>query len=52
MVKTIICSVGTSAAKALGLKPKDLTNWVNEQDSVKDAAEKVFSTFREILPEG
>jgi putative CRISPR-associated protein (TIGR02619 family) len=52
MVKTIICSVGTSAAKALGVKPKDLTNWVNEQKNMEDAAEKVFSTFREILPEG
>jgi putative CRISPR-associated protein (TIGR02619 family) len=52
MVKTIICSVGTSAAKALKKNPKDLINWVNEQDSVEDAAEQVFSTFREITPEG
>ncbi|MBE9055639.1 putative CRISPR-associated protein [Sphaerospermopsis sp. LEGE 08334] len=52
MVKTIICSVGTSAAKALGLKPKDLTDWVKKQNSVEDAAEQVFSTFREITPEG
>jgi hypothetical protein len=52
MVKTIICSVGTSAAKTLGLKPKDLTNWVNKQDSVEDAAEQVFFTFRKIIPEG
>ncbi|MBW4671574.1 MAG: hypothetical protein KME60_30145 [Cyanomargarita calcarea GSE-NOS-MK-12-04C] len=52
MAKTIICSVGTSAAKALGVKPADLTNWVNQQKSVQDAAEKMFLTFRDILPEG
>lgn len=51
MVKTVICSVGTSAAKSLGVHPRDLINWVKEQKSVEDAAEKVFSTFREILPE-
>ncbi|MFM7370137.1 MAG: hypothetical protein ACKO2Z_20575, partial [Sphaerospermopsis kisseleviana] len=37
---------------ALGLKPKDLTDWVKKQNSVDDAAEQVFSTFREITPEG
>jgi len=52
MVKTIICSVGTSAAKALKKNPKDLINWVKEQKSVEDAAEQVFSTFSKILPEG
>lgn len=52
MVKTIICSVGTSAAKALGFKPKDLLNWVKKQKSVEDAAQQVFFTFREIIPEG
>lgn len=51
MVKTVICSVGTSAAKAL-VKPHELINWVNEQGSVEVAAEKVFSTFCDILPEG
>jgi putative CRISPR-associated protein (TIGR02619 family) len=52
MPKTIICSVGTSAAKSLGVKPKDLIDWVNQQKSVESAAEEVFNTFREIHPEG
>lgn len=52
MVKTVICSVGTSAAKALGVRPSDLTNWVKNQKSMEDAAEQVFSTFRDIHPEG
>lgn len=52
MAKTVICSVGTSAAKALGVRPSDLTNWVKAQQSLEDAVEKVFSTFREIHPEG
>lgn len=52
MVKTVICSVGTSAARALKLKPLELANWVKEQQSIDDAAEKIFSTFREILPKG
>lgn len=50
MVKTVICSVGTSAAKAL--KVKHLINWVKEQSSVEDAADKVFYTFRDFPPEG
>jgi putative CRISPR-associated protein (TIGR02619 family) len=52
MAKTIICSVGTSAAKALGVKPADLTNWVNQQKSLEDAVEKMFLTFHDISPEG
>ena len=52
MVKIIICSVGTSAAKALKKNSNDLIKWINEQDSVEDAANKVFATFREIAPEG
>jgi putative CRISPR-associated protein (TIGR02619 family) len=52
MVKTVISSVGTSAAKSLGVKPKDLIDWVKAQNSVEDAAEKVFLTFRDITPEG
>jgi len=56
-MKTIICSVGTSAARNLGIKPADLTNWVNQQ-KIKDeinteyAAEQVFNSFRDISPEG
>lgn len=56
-MKTVICSVGTSAARNLGVKPADLTNWVNQQKikdeiSVEYAAERVFNTFRDISPEG
>lgn len=57
MVKIVICSVGTSAARNLGVKPADLNNWVNQQKikdkiSVEYAAEQVFKTFRDIPPEG
>ena len=52
MVKTVICSVGTSAAKALKLRPIDFTNWIDEQESVKNAAEELFLKFRGIHPEG
>jgi len=49
MVKTVICSVGTSAAKAIG-KPGDLLNWVNQQESREIAAENIFLTFRDKEP--
>lgn len=52
MMKTVICSVGTSAARNFKIKPADLTNWVNEQQSVEDAAEQVLNIFRDIPPEG
>ena len=53
MVKTVICSVGISAARKIpGVRPRDLTNWVKQQPSVKDAAETIFLTFRDIRPEG
>jgi putative CRISPR-associated protein (TIGR02619 family) len=51
-VKTIICSVGTSAARNLGVKPADLTDWINKQQNLEVAIEKVFETFRDISPEG
>jgi putative CRISPR-associated protein (TIGR02619 family) len=51
MVKTVICSVGTSAAKAV-CRASDLLNWVNQQKSIKDAAKEIFLTFRDIAPEG
>lgn len=35
MSKTIICSVGTSAAKKLGVPPKKLAEWVNTQGKRK-----------------
>ncbi|PNK13448.1 putative CRISPR-associated protein [Cylindrospermopsis raciborskii] len=49
MVKTVICSVGTSAAKAIG-KPGDLLNWVNQQENREIAAENIFLTFRDKEP--
>ena len=53
MVKTVICSVGISAARKIsGVKASELTNWVKQQPSQEDAAEKIFDTFRDILPEG
>lgn len=51
MVKTVVCSVGTSAAKKV-CNAKDLIHWVNEKNSVEEAAEEIFSYFREIPPEG
>jgi len=50
MPKTIICSVGTSAAKKLGIPTKKLAEWVNQQSSIEDAAEQMFRTFREFQP--
>lgn len=52
MTRTIICSVGTSAAKALMVKPSELTAWVNQQSSLEKAAEQMFSKFQGFLPEG
>lgn len=52
IVKIVICSVGTSAARNLKLLPTKLIEWVNEKNSVEDAAEEVFNTFMAVLPEG
>ena len=53
MVKTVICSVGISAARKIsGVKPRELTNWVRQQQNMECAAETIFSTFRDIRPEG
>ena len=53
MIKTVICSVGISAARKLSeVKPRSLNNWVKDQQSVEDAAEKIFANFRDIAPEG
>ena len=42
MPNTIICSVGTSASKKLGIRSKDLEEWVNKHQSIEKAAsEKV-----------
>jgi putative CRISPR-associated protein (TIGR02619 family) len=50
MSKTIICSVGTSAAKKLGIPPKNLVEWINQQSSIEDAADQIFRSFREFQP--
>jgi len=53
MVKTVICSVGISAARKVpGVRAPELTNWVKHKPSVEEAAETLFSTFREFRPEG
>lgn len=52
MVKTVICSVGTSAAKALKMRPSDLSNWVIQQKNIDDAAEQIVASFLSISPEG
>ncbi|MDY6782173.1 MAG: putative CRISPR-associated protein [Cyanobacteriota bacterium] len=52
MVKTVICSVGISAAKALKKRPSELIKWIEEQLSPDNAAETLFSQFRDIKPEG
>lgn len=50
MTKTIICSVGTSASKKLGIPPKKLEDWVNQQGSLEDAAQKMFDSFASFEP--
>lgn len=51
MPHTIVCSVGTSAAKGV-CAPADLKSWVQDQGGVKQAAEVLFTHFAHILPEG
>ena len=51
MSKTIVCSVGTSAAK--GICPADkLAQWVKQYDGVEVAAETIFAQFADVRPEG
>ena len=50
MSKTFVCSVGTSAAKAIG-PPEQLPAWVKNQESVQNAAEGIFTTFQYTNPE-
>ncbi len=50
MANTIICSVGTSASKKLGVRPKELEDWVNQQGSREDAAQKMFQSFSGFEP--
>lgn len=50
MSKTIICSVGTSAAKKLDVHPKDLKAWVDRHPSINDAADRMFQSFCNFEP--
>ncbi len=51
MPKTIICSVGTSAAKAICPAAR-LGAWVNDQGGPGAAAAKILATFADQLPQG
>ncbi|NBD33781.1 MAG: CRISPR-associated protein [Cyanobacteria bacterium] len=50
MSKTIICSVGTSAAKKLGIPLNKLESWVKEENTIESAAKAMFQTFRSFEP--
>jgi putative CRISPR-associated protein (TIGR02619 family) len=50
MSKTIICSVGTSASKKLGIHPAKLEDWVNQHENIEIAAEEIFQSFCNIEP--
>lgn len=50
MPKTIICSVGTSASKKLGIHPKQLEAWVREQLSIESASKTMFDSFCNFEP--
>lgn len=51
MPHTIVCSVGTSAAKGV-CSPANLASWVQDQGGVDQAAATLFARFADILPEG
>ncbi|MCC5900275.1 MAG: putative CRISPR-associated protein [Phormidium sp. BM_Day4_Bin.17] len=50
MIKTIVCSVGTSAARNLGIRPNDLANWVESKSSLELAATEMFESFQNFEP--
>lgn len=50
MAKTIICSVGTSASKQLGVSPKDLEDWVQQRKPIENAVDIMLNSFREFEP--
>ncbi len=51
MAHTIVCSVGTSAAKDICLPPR-LAEWVTQQGGIEVAAKAIFAKFAEVRPEG
>jgi putative CRISPR-associated protein (TIGR02619 family) len=50
MAKTIICSVGTSAAKKLDVHPSKLEDWVSQRSTVERAAQEMFNSFSGLTP--
>jgi hypothetical protein len=51
MTKTIVCSVGTSAAKQT-CRPEQLTTWVAERSGPEQAAPAILDPFLGVRPEG
>ncbi|MEW5980215.1 MAG: putative CRISPR-associated protein [Acidobacteriota bacterium] len=51
MAKTIICTVGTSAAKKV-CRPHELEAWVRQEGGATMAAPKILNTFANVPPEG
>ncbi len=51
MTKTVVCSVGTSAAKGI-CAPAQLLAWVAENGGPEQAAERIYERFRDVKPEG
>jgi len=51
MSHTIVCSVGTSAAKGI-CSPDQLARWVEKQGGVQPAAAALLARFADVPPEG
>jgi putative CRISPR-associated protein (TIGR02619 family) len=51
MARTIVCSVGTSAAKGL-CPPAQLTEWVAQHGGPEAAGQTIFAQFADVPPEG
>ncbi|MGL4423276.1 MAG: putative CRISPR-associated protein, partial [Gemmataceae bacterium] len=51
MPQTIICSVGTSAAKGIA-PPSQILAWVDQQGGGEAAAGKLFASVKDIPPTG
>ena len=50
-MKTILCTVGTSASKKLGIHPKKLEDWVSQYSTVQEASIALFKSFEDFKPE-
>ncbi|MCS6976853.1 MAG: putative CRISPR-associated protein [Gemmatales bacterium] len=51
MPNTVICSVGTSAARRV-CSPANLAAWVKEQGGAEQAGRALFNSFADVLPQG